>query len=58
MNDEFNELLVQAHKRSFKRAFETAVRTRTYLVFDRNGKIVKVKPPFKYVMVSTKKKIK
>lgn len=58
MKDEFCEFLLKVHKRSCRRAFETAVRTGTALVFSRKGKTVEVKPPFKYVMVSTKKKAK
>jgi hypothetical protein len=59
MHDEFNEKILEAHKRSFKRAFETAVRTGTSLVFVRDGKVVKIKPPYRYELVpirsSTKK---
>lgn len=54
MMDEVNEMILKAHKRSFKRAFETAVRTGTALVFTRKGKIVEVKPPFKYELVPIK----
>ncbi len=54
MNDEINEIILKAHKRSFKRAFDLAVRTRTALVFNRNGKIVEVKPPYKYELVPIK----
>lgn len=49
-----NAILLAAHKRSYQRAFETAVRTGTALIFSRNGKIVRVKPKFKYVMVPIK----
>ncbi|MGL5626721.1 MAG: hypothetical protein ACRDDW_04280 [Candidatus Rhabdochlamydia sp.] len=44
MSDDFNELVLEAHKRSFQRAFEMAVRTQTSLIFSENGKIVEVKP--------------
>lgn len=54
MNDEINEIILKAHKRSFKRAFDLAVRTGTALVFNRNGKIVEVKPPYKYELVPIK----
>ena len=43
--------VLRAHKQSHKRAFETAVRTGTALVFSENGKIVKYKPPFRYELV-------
>lgn len=62
MNDDFSDKILKAHARSFQRAFETAVRTGTALVFTRNGKIVEVKPPYRYELVpikpSSKKKSK
>ncbi len=61
MEDDFSKKLLRAHARSFQRAFETAVRTGTALVFSRNGKIVEIKPPFRYELVPikpTKKKLK
>jgi hypothetical protein len=54
VNDDINEMILKAHERSFKRAFETAVRTGTALVFARNGKIVEVKPPYRYELVPIK----
>ncbi len=54
MKDDINEIILQAHERSFKRAFETAVRTGTALVFARNGKIVEIKPPYRYELVPIK----
>jgi len=54
VKDEFNEKILEAHERSFQRAFETAVRTGTALVFFRDGKVVKVKPPFRYELVPIK----
>ena len=54
MVDEFKKMLLKAHKRSYRRAFETAVRTGTALVFERDGKIVKVKPPYRYELVPIK----
>jgi hypothetical protein len=56
MSDNLSDLLLEAHERSFKRAFETAVRTGTALVFSRKGKIVEVKPPYRYVLVPIKPK--
>ena len=53
-DDDFNKKLLQAHKRSFQRAFETAVRTGTALVFTRNGKVVEIKPPYRYELVPIK----
>jgi hypothetical protein len=54
MNDDFNEMILKAHAKSFKRAFETAVRTGTALVFARDGKIVEIKPPYRYELVPIK----
>ncbi len=46
---------LRARKRAYKRAFETAVRTGTKLVFAKNGKVVEVKPPYRYELVKIKK---
>lgn len=54
MDIDINELVLKAHKKSFKRAFEMAVRTGTALVFAKNGKIVEVKPPYRYELVPIK----
>ena len=54
MKDDCNEKVLAAHKRSFQRAFEIAVRTGTSLVFTRNGKVVKIKPPYRYELVPIK----
>jgi hypothetical protein len=54
MNDELNEIILEANQRGYQRAFETAVRTGTALVFSRNGKIVEVKPPYRYELVPIK----
>lgn len=56
MDDDFADTLMSALERGFERAFETAVRTGTALVFARNGRIVEVKPPFRYELVPIKKK--
>jgi len=55
MSNDLSELILKAHERSFQRAFETAVRTGTSLVFSRNGKIVEVKPPYRYELVPIKR---
>jgi len=58
MTESLEKYILEAHERSFQRAFETAVRTGTALVFSRNGKVVEVKPPFRYVLVPIKPKKK
>lgn len=54
MSNDLSALILEAHERSFQRAFETAVRTDTALVFSRNGKIVEIKPPYRYELVPIK----
>ena len=54
MTDDLEKMILKAHKRSYQRAFETAVRTGTALIFARNGKIVEVKPPYEYKLVRIK----
>ncbi len=60
MRDDINEMILKAHRGSYRRAFETAVRTGTALIIARNGKIVEIKPPYRYELVpikpTTKKK--
>ena len=53
-NIDINQIIIDARERSYKRAFETAVRTGTALVFSRNKKIVEVKPPYRYELVPIK----
>ena len=55
-DDEFEKYILEAHKRSFRRAFETAVRTGTALVFSRNGKVVEIRPPYRYKLVRIKRR--
>lgn len=54
MNDDLAKYILAAHEQSFQTAFETAVRTGTALVFSRNGKIVEIKPPYRYELVPIK----
>ena len=59
MKDDFMNQVLAAHKRSYRRAFETAVRTKTALIFEKDGKIIKERPPFRYELrpiKSTKKR--
>jgi hypothetical protein len=56
VSDDFQKKILEAHTRSFQRAFETAVRTGTALVFFKNGKVVEVRPPFRYELVPIKKR--
>ncbi len=54
MSDDLGKYILEAHEKSFERAFETAVRTGTSLVFSRKGKIVEIKPPYRYELVKIK----
>jgi hypothetical protein len=53
-SDDLGKYILEAHERSFQRAFEVAVRTGTALVFSRNGKIIEEKPPYRYELVPIK----
>jgi hypothetical protein len=54
MTDNLTEMILKAHEQSFQVAFETAVRTGTALVFARDGKIIEIKPPYRYELVPIK----
>jgi hypothetical protein len=54
MSDDLNDLILEANQRGYQRAFETAVRTGTALVYSRNGKIIEEKPPYRYELVPIK----
>lgn len=58
MKKNLNKVILSAIKKGYKRAFETAVRTGTALVVERDGKIVKVKPPYRYKLVPIKSRKK
>jgi hypothetical protein len=49
------QIILEAQKRSHEKAFEIAVRTGTALVYAKNGKVVKVTPPYRYELVPIKK---
>ena len=51
MNHDLTKYILEAHKKSFEIAFETAVRTGTALIYSRNGKIVEIRPPYRYELV-------
>lgn len=55
-----NEILLEAHKRGVEQAIDTSIRTGVSLVIERGGKILELKPEYKYVKVpikSSKKKV-
>lgn len=48
---DINEILLAAHKRGQEKAIDDSIRSGVPLVVSINGKIVSVKPKFKYVRV-------
>lgn len=54
MSDDLNDIILEANQRGYQRAFETAVRTGTALVYSRNGRIIEEKPPYRYELVPIK----
>jgi hypothetical protein len=58
MDDDFINEIIKAHKRTFQRAFEIAVRTGTALVYSEDKKVVEIYPPYKYELVPIKSKKK
>lgn len=50
------EILLEVHKRSIERAVDDSIRTGIPLVVERKGKIIELKPKYKYVRVPIKRK--
>lgn len=44
-------MLLEAHRRGVEMAIDQSIRTGVPLVIQKDGKIIKVKPQFKYVKV-------
>lgn len=51
---DINKILLEAHKRGIERAIDNSIRSGVPLVIEKNGKIIEVKPKFKYVRVPIK----
>ena len=49
-----NEILLEAHRRGVEQAIDTSIRTGVPLVVEKRGKILKLKPKYKYVKVPIK----
>lgn len=49
-----NEILLEGHRRGLKRAIEDSIRTGVPLVVIKRGKIIHLKPKYKYVKVPIK----
>jgi hypothetical protein len=48
---DINEILLEAHKRGQERAIDVSIRSGVPLVVSIHGKIVTIKPKYKYVLV-------
>lgn len=48
---DITDILLEAHRRGQKRAIDDSIRTGVPLVVSIDGKIVNIKPKFKYVLV-------
>jgi len=58
---EIMQAMINSQKKAYQAALETAIRSGTSLVVMRKGKLVEIKPKYKYVLVpikSSKKKRK
>lgn len=51
---DFFETWLKGIKKGYKLALETSIRTGVPLVFEKNGKIIEVKPKYKYIKVPIK----
>jgi hypothetical protein len=49
-----NELLLEAHRRGVEQAVDMSIHTGVPLVIERKGKILELKPDYKYVKVPLK----
>lgn len=52
---DINEILLEAHERSIELAMDISIRTGVPLVVERAGKIIEIKPKYKYIRVPIKK---
>lgn len=49
--ERINDILIRAHRKGVEQAIELSIRTGVPLVEQIDGKIVYIKPKFKYVLV-------
>lgn len=54
-DDDIFEIYIEAHRRAVESAIDLSIRTGVPLVGVKNGKIIEIKPKFKYVKVPIKK---
>ncbi|HUD02134.1 MAG TPA: hypothetical protein VMR37_07385 [Rhabdochlamydiaceae bacterium] len=55
---EIMQIMIKSQKKAYQTALETAIRSGTSLVVMRKGKLVEIKPKYKYVLVPIKSKKK
>lgn len=48
---DINEILLEAHRKGVEQAIDLSIRTGVPLVIEKDGKIIEIKPKFKYVRV-------
>jgi len=46
-----HEILLEAHRKGVEQAIDLSIRTGVPLVVEKNGKIMEIKPQYKYVRV-------
>ncbi len=51
---EIMQIMINSQKKAYRAAVETAIRSGTSLVVMRKGKLVEIKPKYKYVLVPIK----
>jgi len=57
-NFDVNTILLEAHKRGQERAIDISIRSGVPLVVSIHGKIVNIKPKYKYVLVPIESSVK
>lgn len=52
-NDSFNffDVVLEAHRKGVEQAIDLSIRTGVPLVVEKNGKIIEIKPKYKYIRV-------
>jgi hypothetical protein len=51
---EIMRIIIKSQEKAYQTALETAIRSGTSLIGTRKGKVVKIKPKYKYVLVPIK----
>jgi hypothetical protein len=55
---DINKMLLEAHRKGIEQAIDLSIRTGVPLVIQKEGKILEIKPKYKYVLVPIKSKKK